>query len=315
LIEKPDQEEYPAGSKMSRVAAELDYYLPFRQCAPTMKRAMDVLYSDCNRLHTSQGFANVLAFRGIFYGSDFAQDDFQYFNSREEWDAFYHEKEAILGSKEKEGAAERREKKKQKDAAEGKKKTKSAKQVEEEENRRKGATEDYFRDMGIYGTSNVRRSTSLFDKYWERSTSEFWRNSKTVPWEEMIQSDPSPRELYDWLTVDGRFPNIGGLTALLIVGDFIEAGVLQVPSPEEWGRLVFDVNKGAKKGLTDLKLIGSNAPLHAVVQEFKTLNDFLLERLTLEQREVMRYNVVMLEHGLCKHPRFVKISTKRKKVN
>jgi len=79
--------------------------------------------------------------------------------------------------------------------------------------------------------------------------------------------------------------------------------------------LVFDVNKGAKKGLTDLKLIGSNAPLHAVVQEFKTLNDFLLERLTLEQREVMCYNIVMLEHGLCKHPHFVKISSKRKKVN
>jgi hypothetical protein len=134
LIENPDQ-EYPAGSKMSRVAAELDYYLPFRQCAPTMKQAMDVLYSNCDHLLTSQGFANVLAFRGIFYGSDFARDDFQYFNSREEWDAFYHEKEAILGSEEKEGAAERQEKKKQKDAAKGKKKkTKSAKQVEEEEN-------------------------------------------------------------------------------------------------------------------------------------------------------------------------------------
>jgi len=52
--------------------------------------------------------------------------------------------------------------KKQKDAAEGKKKTKSAKQVEEEENCQKGATEDYFRDMGIYGTSNFKRSTSHF---------------------------------------------------------------------------------------------------------------------------------------------------------
>jgi len=47
-----------------------------------------------------------------------------------------------------------------------------------------------------------------------------------VPWEEMIQSEPSPWEFYNWLIVDGCFPNIGGLTALLIVGDFIEAGVL-----------------------------------------------------------------------------------------
>jgi len=147
---------------------------------------MEVLYSNCDRLRTSQGFANVLAFRRIFYGSDFARDDFQYFNSREEWDDFYDEKEAILGSEEKEGAVEHREKKKQKDATKGKKKTKSAKQLKEEKNRRKGVTEDYFRDMAIYGTSNIKHSTSLFDQYWERSTSEFWEKTKMVPWEEMI---------------------------------------------------------------------------------------------------------------------------------
>ena len=298
---------------MSRVAAELDYFLPFRQCAPTMKRAMEVLYSDHNRLLTSQGFANVLAFRGIFYGSDFARDDFQYFDSREEWNDFYSEKEAILGTKEKEGAVERREKKKQKQAAKVQKKTKTAKQVEEEKNRRKGATEDYFRDMGIYGTSNVKRSTSLFDQYWERSTSEFWKKTKTVPWEEMIQSNPSPRKLFNWLMADGCFPNIGGLTALLIVGDFIEAGVIQISSPEEWGMLVVDVNKGAKKGLTGLKLIDANATPHTVVQEFKALNDFLLKKLTSEQKEAMHYNVMMLEHGLCKQPRFVKLPANRKK--
>lgn len=295
---------------MSRVAAELDYFLPFRQCAPTMKRAMEVLYSDRNRLLTSQGFANVLAFRGIFYGSNFAANDYRYFNSIEEWNVFYNEKESILGTEEKEDAVKRREKKKEKKAGTAPKRPKSAKVLEEEENRRKGATEDYFRDMGIYGTSNVKRSTSLFDKYWERSTSTFWEKTKTVPWEEMIHSDPSPQELYNWLMVTGRFPNIGGLAALLIVGDLIEAGVIRVSSPDEWGSLVVDVNKGAKKGLTDLKLIDENSPPHTVVQEFKALNDFLLERLTLEQREAMHYNVVMLEHGLCKHPRFVRIPSK-----
>ena len=298
---------------MSRVAAKLDYFLPFRQCAPTMKRAMEVLYSNHDRLLTSQGFANVLAFRGIFYGSDFAADDYRYFNSREEWNDFYNEKESFLGTEEKEDAVKRREKKKQKKAA--LKRPKSAKQLEQEDNRLKGATEDYFRDMGIYGTSNVRRSTSLFNQYWERSTSEFWENTKTVPWEEMIQSNPSPRELYDWLTANGRFPNIGGLTALLIVGDLIEAGVIQVSSPDEWGSLVVDVDKGAKKGLRNLKLIDANAPPQTVVQEFKALNDFLLERLTSEQREAMHYNVVMLEHGLCKHPRFVKLPSNTKKVD
>jgi hypothetical protein len=309
FIETPDM-EYPSGSKMARVAAQLDYYLPFRQCAPTMKRAMEVLYSDHNRLLTSQGFANILAFRGIFYGSDFAQsDDFRYFNNKEEWDDFYNEKEGVLGTEEKEDAVKRREEKKQQKAP---KRTKSAKQLEEEENCRRGTTEDYFRDMGIYGTSNVRRSTSLFDKYWEVSTSEFWKGSKTVPWEAFIQTNPSPRELYDWLMVGGRFPNIGGLTALLIVGDLIEAGVIRMSSPDEWGLLVVAVNKGAKKGLEDLGLINTNSPNPTIVQEFKALNDFLLEKLTQEQKEIMHYNVVMLEHGLCKHPRFVQIRVKKK---
>lgn len=298
---------------MARVAAELDYYLPFRQCAPTMKRAMEVLYSDPNRLLTSQGLANVLAFRGIFYGSDFAQsDDFQYFNNKEEWDNFYHEKEGVLGTKEKESAVKRREEKKQKKAGIAPKKTKSAKQLEEEENRRKGATEDYFRNMAIYGTSNVGRSTSLFDKYWEKSTSQFWKSSKPVHWEAFIQTNPSPQELYDWLTVAGRFPNIGDLTALLIVGDLIEAGVIRVSSPEEWGLLVVAVDKGAKKGLKELKLINANAPNRTIVQEFKALNHFLLAKLTQEQKEIMHYNVVMLEHGLCKHPRFEKLPAKKK---
>jgi hypothetical protein len=311
LVENPTQ-EYPSGSKMARVSAELDYYLPFRQRAPTMKRAIEVLYSDRDRLLTSQGFANVLAFRGIFYGSDFAQNDFQYFSSKEEWDNFYNEKEGVLGTEEKEDAVRRREEKKKKKAGIAPKKTKSAKQLEEEQNRRKGATEDYFRDMGIYGTSNVTRSTSLFDKYWERSSSQFWKNSKTVPWEEFIRTNPSPQECYDWLTVSKRFPNIGELAALLIVGDLIEAGVIRMPSPEEWGMLVVAVNKGAKKGLGDLKLINSNTPDHRIVQEFKALDDFLLANLTQEQKEVMHYNVVMLEHGLCKHPRYIKIAGKKK---
>jgi hypothetical protein len=95
LVENPTQ-EYPSGSKMARVSAELDYYLPFRQRAPTMKRAIEVLYSDHDRLLTSQGFANVLAFRGIFYGSDFARNDFQYFSSKEEWDNFIMRRKVFL---------------------------------------------------------------------------------------------------------------------------------------------------------------------------------------------------------------------------
>jgi hypothetical protein len=98
----------------------------------------------------------------------------------------------------------------------------------------------------------------------------------------------------------------------LIVGDLIEAGVIRMPSSGEWGMLVVAVNKGAKKGLGDLKLINANTPDHIIVQEFKALDDFLLANLTQEQKEVMHYNIIMLEHGLCKQPRYIKIAVKKK---
>ena len=69
---------------ITKVCSNLDSYLPFRQHAPSLANARRVIYADVNQLASDDGvgFFNVLAFRGVFFGSPFATSDHcQWFNS------------------------------------------------------------------------------------------------------------------------------------------------------------------------------------------------------------------------------------------
>ena len=54
---------------MKKVQSDLDYYLPFRQYAPSLANARQEIYADVNRLAspTGVGLFNILAFRGVFF--------------------------------------------------------------------------------------------------------------------------------------------------------------------------------------------------------------------------------------------------------
>ena len=70
---------------LKKIAGRTDFYLPFRSLAPTILKAKQTILSDCNRLSTREGIFNLVAFRGVFYGSEFARDTLCWFNSYEEW--------------------------------------------------------------------------------------------------------------------------------------------------------------------------------------------------------------------------------------
>ena len=59
---------------MKKVKSDLDYFLPFRQHAPSLANARHEIYADIDRLTspTGIGLFNILAFRGVFFGSPFA---------------------------------------------------------------------------------------------------------------------------------------------------------------------------------------------------------------------------------------------------
>ena len=51
------------------------------------------------------------------------------------------------------------------------------------------------------------------------------------------------------------FINVGSITALLICRDTVEAGILLMPSIQEWAGLIHKLEKGAKAGMKMFGLI------------------------------------------------------------
>ena len=250
------------------VAKRPDFRLPFRQKAPTMERALYTIYSDRDRLRTPEGFWNVLTFRGVTYGSPYAKNDLQWFNSYDEWADYYaRSNDAVKGNKLR-----------------------------------------YFIDVCAYGFNNKHRKIENIKAYWE----------ERHRWTSFIDGNPNVKEMYKFLTQIHKkgkkkvFPNIGSLTALLVCGDLIELKILDMPPIEDWAGLIYDVQKGATMGLQSLALLGEAFTQEEVVNAFTRLNAFLIQNLSEEDMELMGYNMVMLEHGLCK---FTRILTKAAKVN
>jgi hypothetical protein len=96
------------------------------------------------------------------------------------------------------------------------------------------------------------------------------------------------------------FVNIGSLTAILIIGDLVYAGLLPMPSPLEWGEFIEKVLKGALDAITMLGLIDEDT---TVPQAFVELDEFVNRVLTAEEKAAMTYDVLTGEHGLCKYKR------------
>ena len=117
-------------------------------------------------------------------------------------------------------------------------------------------------------------------------------------------TQPTAEEVYQWLIASDagktRFYNIGTLTALLICGDLIEAGLVPMPSPREFGELIYKVGKGAKDGMAKIGLVKKGADREEICKAFVSLDLALQRELTEEEKEAMGYNIIMLEHTLCK---------------
>jgi hypothetical protein len=254
---------------LKKIAKSPDKFMPYREHAPTRIRSRDSIYNDPAGLRTSVGFWNVLCFCGVFYGSEFACEDGRHFNDLDDWKAFSNDK-----------------------------------------------SESYFVVKSAYGSLQGDRSIDQVKEYW----------AKSHLWEPLIKKkDLSLFDIYNFLlqsSVDGGrstssrkkgsqppkgnnkssskkvFVNIGSLTAILIIGDLICAGILPMPSPLDWGKFIEKVSKGALDGMIMLGLIDEDT---TVPQAFADLYDFVNGVLTPEEKSAMTYDVLMSEHSLCKY--------------
>lgn len=259
------------GSKnrtLRMIAKRPDFLLPFRQKAPTMVQALSSIYSDRHRLLTPEGLWNVLSFRGATYGSPYAKDDLQWFDTYQDWDVYYSaSSNTVAGNKMR-----------------------------------------YFINPSAYGLNNRHRTITNIQNYWE----------ERHRWSTFVEGKPDVKKMYKFLTQTSKgdsrkklFPNIGPLAALLVCGDLIELDVLDMPSIQDWAELIHELQKGATKGLQSLALLGETFTKEEVVDAFGKLDAFLKLNLTEEEQDMMGYNIIMLEHGLCK---FTRILTKSEKA-
>jgi len=258
-----------SGKIVNRVFSNLDFFFPFRQHAPSLANARREIYADVNRFpgENGAGFFNVLAFRGVFFGSPFAQSDrYQWFNTFNDWEKFRMEGIEIAKSHD-----------------------------------NNGNEETYYVKRNCYGQTQTERSTELLSRYWNQRL--LWSAEFNKP------TKPSITEVHKWLkkrvTVNSEnavtlFRNIGDLTALLICGDLIEADVLQMPTAHEWGGLIHSLRMGAKSAMEMLGLTSKQANKLEVSKAFTSLDLALQQELEEEEKAAMNYNVVMLEHALCK---------------
>jgi hypothetical protein len=267
-IISPSHSSSTSGYVMEKVRSDLDYFLPFRQHAPSLANARREIYADVIRLArpTGVGLFNILAFRGVFFGSPFATSDrFKWFHRYQDWERFMID--------------------------------------EKDEATKDGRVEEaYYVKRNCYGRSQKERSTNLLEGYWKQR--DLWN---------MLfdgTTKPTAKQVYHWLTATDngvtRFRNIGPLSALLICGDLVESGLVLMPSPNEFGELIFSVGRGAKDGMILIGLVKDSVSKDEFCEALESLYLSLQQELTEDEKEVMGFNIVMLEHTLCKIKRLTR---------
>lgn len=98
------------------------------------------------------------------------------------------------------------------------------------------------------------------------------------------------------------FPQIGNLVAHLLAGDYAYTGKVKMPSVEEMGEVIHDVDAGGIAGLRVLGYFGKGEkPSQSqVTAGLEDVHAFVMSVLPRDSREMMGYDLIMLEHALCK---------------
>ncbi|GJE97602.1 hypothetical protein PsYK624_138230 [Phanerochaete sordida] len=103
-----------------------------------------------------------------------------------------------------------------------------------------------------------------------------------------------------------RFPNVGNLTAYLLTADYVAAGLVTPPTAAEMAKLICAIGAGAIGGLEKLHLLPSAARSHTpdnVEWALRTVMNFMRSALITEEQDLARLDFIMLEHALCKFKR------------
>jgi hypothetical protein len=163
--------------------------------------------------------------------------------------------------------------------------------------------EQYYCNKAAFGPSNVGRTTNSAPTYWKSSGL-----SECTDWLFNNQL-PTFREQWKFFItkrVDGEkaFPQYGNVVSLALTGDYVYAGKVLMPSVEDMGGVVWEIDRGGVAGLRGAGYFDSQRPsLDMTHAAFEDVYHYLDAHLTQREKELIGFNVLMVEHTLCKFSR------------
>jgi hypothetical protein len=268
----------PSTPLMVKIQHNLDHYLPFRDHAPQRIKSMgpEGPYHP-SVIDTRIGAFTAAFWRGVSYASKSVIDETMVFDLA---DFRQREKTLIESIGEKD-------------------------------------TERYFCNPKAYGPYNCFRTTSSSEQYWESSG-----RPELTSW---LKKNIKPTYLEQWRFFKGSylkdsngkyerdskdkkkkaFPQIGNLISHVLTADYAHAGKVQLPSIEDMGELVAEIDAGGLKGLRALGYLdGVPKPSkEQVTGGLRDIYEYLSANLTERQKRLMDFGMLLIEHALCKFSR------------
>ncbi|KAH9837948.1 uncharacterized protein C8Q71DRAFT_706298 [Rhodofomes roseus] len=150
---------------------------------------------------------------------------------------------------------------------------------------------DYICNKNAYGSHAVGRDASHGEAMFAAAPHfvEFFSDHPNVPF---LDARKDTRKL---------LPGCGPLTATLLASDFVYAGKVKMPTVPEMGHVVASLKLGARAGLIRLGLLsGVSATEGEVCTAFVLAYNHLEAKLPAAVKSRMNFDVIMLEHALCK---------------
>ena len=156
---------------------------------------------------------------------------------------------------------------------------------------------DDVRHIKAYHSPNKFRDPVHADTYWKYSTR----------WPPLLEEGPIEFETcLSFLSHNNPnyFPQLGSLSAFLTAGDLAYTSTVYMPSAHIVGKCIGAIHKGSASAMKELRLVGQTVSkgknVNAYITGATNLHNFLLNELSAEEIERMRYEQLTMEHALCK---------------
>lgn len=164
-----------------------------------------------------------------------------------------------------------------------------------------------FCDSSAYGGSNPKRKPDLVGIYWSRL--------RKFPWEGLTTQRPIPfMEAYGYFFPTGkaRFLELGPLGSYLLTVDYVYAGLVSPPEPNELANLICTLDKGPARALEYLGLVDPKSNDDDELNEdrkkafpgaFLSAYKLVKDSIPGEYHQEAGIDIFVVEHALCKFGR------------